>query len=81
MKDWLPTAISGLLITIAGWLFMRKYNKMEEDYLTEKTHKLLCEKAHLEFQKYVTDAVVDLKENYLEKKFRELIETIEKNGK
>ncbi len=54
---------------------------METDYMTRERHESLCKIAHLEFQKYVAEEMRELKEDYLEGKFKDLIEVIKQNGR
>ena len=79
--NWLPTIITGALITIGIYLFVRKVKKMDEIYLTKESHESLCKISHLEFQRYVAKEMKELKEDYLEGKFKGLVETIEKNNR
>ena len=78
--NWLPTIITGALISIAIFIFVWKWKKMDEKFLAKTDHEKLCKIAHLEFQNYVKDEMKDLKENYLDKKFKELVDTINHNG-
>ena len=78
--NWLPTTITGVVVSIAGYIFLRKAKKMEENYLSKERHESLCKIAHLEFKQDLAEAMKELKEDYLEGKFKSLIETIEKNG-
>ena len=79
--NWLPTIISGALIAVGIRIFLWRWKKMDEQFLTKSDHEKLCKISHLEFQKYVTNEMTDLKEKYLEGKFKFLIETIEKNNR
>jgi len=79
--NWLPTIITSGLITIAALLFVWRWKKMDEKFLTEKTHKLLCKNAHLEFQKYMAKEIRELKDNYLDEKFKDLVKLIKQNNK
>lgn len=54
---------------------------MDEIYLTKESHESLCKISHLEFQRYVAKEMKELKEDYLEGKFKGLVETIEKNNR
>lgn len=79
--NWLPTIITGGLITIAVFIFVWRVRRMDEIYLTKDTHDNLCKISQLKFQKYVSDQMTDLKENYLEDKFKYLIEVIKDSDK
>ena len=78
--NWLPTIITGALISIGIFIFVWKWKKMDEIYLKKDDHEKLCEIAHLEFQQHVSTQMTELKEGYLDKKFKELIDTINRNG-
>jgi len=78
--NWLPTIITTALISVAIFIFVWKWKKMDEKFLTKTDHEKLCQIAHLQFQRHVSEQMTELKEGYLDKKFKELVDTINHNG-
>ena len=79
--NWLPTIIAGGLIAIGIRIFLWRWKKMDEIYLTKESHESLCKITQLEFQQHVAKEMKELKEDYLEGKFNSLIEAIKQNNK
>ena len=79
--NWIPTTVTVALVGALIWILRAKVTKLETDYMTKDTHENLCKIAHLEFQKYVAKEMRELKEDYLEGKFKGLVDVIKNNGK